>query len=64
MTGDVILDVALIVTVVTGIAGLLTWSVLCSMNRAGDRRMPSHRTHRRYCMPEVHVNPAERRMTP
>jgi hypothetical protein len=63
MTGVVILNVVLIVTVVTGIVGLLTWRVLSSNNRPGDSRTRSHRTARRYCMPEVYVGAAEPRVT-
>ncbi len=61
MNGTVILNVVLAVAAVTAIVGLLSWRILSSMNRPGDRRTWSHRTHRRYCMPEVHVGAREPR---
>jgi hypothetical protein len=56
MTGTVILNVVLAATAVAGIVSLARWSIVVTMNRAGGRRARSHRTSRRYCMPEVHAS--------
>ncbi len=56
MTGTVILNVVLAATAVAGIVWLARWSIVSTMNRAGGRSARSHRTSRRYCMPEVHVS--------
>ena len=56
MTGTVILHVVLVASAVAGIAWLARRSIISSMNRAPDRRPRSHRTNRRYCMPEAHLS--------
>ena len=56
MTGTVILNVVLAAATVAGIVWLARWSIVSTMHRAGGQRARSHRTSRRYCMPEVHVS--------
>jgi hypothetical protein len=63
VTGIVILNVLLVATVVAGIVGLLSWSIVSSMRRADASRTRSHRTNRRYCMPEVRPTGARARAT-
>lgn len=61
MTGIVILNVVLVAIVVAGIVGLLTWSIVSSVNRVDAVRTHSHRMNRSYRMPEVRSDAAASR---
>jgi hypothetical protein len=61
VTGIVILNVLLVAMVVAAIVGLLFWSIVSSMRRTDAARGRSHRTSRRYCMPEVTPTGAQAR---